>query len=203
MNREEALVVLGIGPDADAAAVRAAYLAAALTLHPDRPDAPADANDRMAQVNRAYETLQGAGTDRSPGGHEPGSHEPGNHEPGNHDRGTGGRGADQPRGAGADDVYLGPDGALLVDAPAEETFFRLAEAVEAIGEVTFIDRGAGLLQVMTEAAPGQFCYLTCSLQGRATGTEIFTSLEALGAAGLPPIGPLLAALADALRVAVW
>jgi hypothetical protein len=79
----------------------------------------------------------------------------------------------------------------------------LAEAAEHVGDITYLDHSSGLLQVIARDEPGPWCYLTFSLQGRATGTEIFTSIEPIDASPPPPIGPILERLADELRVAVW
>jgi curved DNA-binding protein CbpA len=49
--------VLGVACNASAAEMRDAYRLAARRLHPDTPDAPADADSQMATLNHAYETL--------------------------------------------------------------------------------------------------------------------------------------------------
>jgi DnaJ domain len=49
--------VLGVTHGATGSEIRAAYRAAARQLHPDAPDAPADATVRMATLNQAYATL--------------------------------------------------------------------------------------------------------------------------------------------------
>ena len=87
--------------------------------------------------------------------------------------------------------------------PLTDSETSLAEAVEQVGDITFLDRSSGLLQVIARHAPGPWCYLTFSLQGRASGTEIFTSIEPIDASPPPPIGPILERLADELRIAVW
>jgi len=179
VQRDEALALLGLTDPFDAGQLRLAYRAAARSLHPDRPGAPPDATERMVAVNLAHALL--GGTHDAPAGPAPA--------------------AAPPRPVPAVDrigVELGEDGTLLVDAPAEETFERLLEAVEAIGDPTYVDTDAGLLQIIVGHDDATFSYLTFSLQGRATGTEVFTTVERLD--GGPPEDPwpLLDLLADRL-----
>jgi curved DNA-binding protein CbpA len=49
--------VLGVAPSASETEIRNAFRAQARRLHPDMPDAPADASDRMAVVNHAHSVL--------------------------------------------------------------------------------------------------------------------------------------------------
>ena len=199
MRIDEALAVLGLGPDHDAEQLRAAYREAARRTHPDRPGAPRDANARMAAVNHAYAVLNGTEpaepslTAPSDGTAPPSRPAP----PSGAVWSAGG-----PRRPGAPlrvEVY--EDGSLLVDAPAEETFEALVESMELIGDLTYVDAEAGLVQVLARHLDGPFCYLTCSLQGRAAGTEVFTTLERLDtadAANPADAAALLPRLADTL-----
>ncbi|MEZ5233584.1 MAG: DnaJ domain-containing protein [Acidimicrobiia bacterium] len=192
MRYDEALRLLGLPRDHDAARLRAAYRDAARRLHPDRPDAPADATERMAAVNHAYAIL--IGTEPA----EPA--EPGG--PGDGRATAGPPPADQAAWqqsgtaapGGALPVVLYDDGSLFVEAPAEETFDALLDAMERIGDLTYVDAGAGLLQVLVRHLDGPFCYLTCSLQGRSSGTEVFTTVERLDAADAPHPGDVAAVL---------
>jgi curved DNA-binding protein CbpA len=190
MRRGEALGLLGLsepyGPDQ----LRAAYRLAARRLHPDRPGAPPDATDQMAAVNTAYAVLSGT---LSADLEQPPPPTPPPPRPG--------AAPSQPLGPVPLTVQLLDDGSLLVDAPADETFERLLEAVEVIGDPTYVDAAGGLLQVMVRHEAGGYCYLTFSLQGRAGGTEVFTTLERLDRRGRPDAGALLARLADTLSEA--
>jgi hypothetical protein len=116
-------------------------------------------------------------------------------------------GAVEPHAAkGAGDevvVHLDPDGTLVVEAPAEETFERLRDAAERVGDVTYVDEGSGLLQLMVRTHSGRWCYVTFSLQGRAAGTEVFASIEAIDAGPTPGLDAVLVLLAEALRATRW
>jgi curved DNA-binding protein CbpA len=56
MTSDDYYAVLGVGPEADAAAIRRAYLSLARTVHPDHAAAPGSA-ERMALINEAYAVL--------------------------------------------------------------------------------------------------------------------------------------------------
>jgi len=185
MSPEQARHVLGLdgpyGPDE----LRAAYRAAARHLHPDRPDAPADATERMVAVNLAYDVLATAAAAGSSGPAGPAAAP---RRPTAHTRFATGP---------AVEVY--DDGSLLVDAPADETYECLLEAVEAIGDPTYVDPDSGLLQIIVSSEGEGSSYLTFSLQGRAIGTEVFSTIERLDGVAAPDPGPMLALLAERIR----
>jgi curved DNA-binding protein CbpA len=194
---DEALALLGLTSGADAAAVKGAYRAAARNLHPDLPGAPPDANERMTHLNDAYTALldavaAGWQSTAVPAGAAAST--------------AGGAAASSPRRQSGGDaepettVQLDVDGSLLVEAPADETFALLAEAAELLGDVTYVDRASGLLQILvppeTGGGNGAGAYLTFSLQGRALGTEVFVTIESIDAAPPVPLRPLLELLAE-------
>jgi hypothetical protein len=204
MRRSEALARLGLADPFGPEQLRTAYRLAARRLHPDRPGAPPDATEQMAAVNTAYAILSGTQVpdlEAPPPPPPPGgaAHDPGPPAPGRAGRWSRRRdGPPWPPPPAPLDVRLLDDGSILVDAPADETFEQLLEAVEVIGDPTYVDVDAGLLQIIVRHEAGGWCYLTFSLQGRADGTEIFTSLERLDAGGRPDAAALLARLADTL-----
>ncbi len=197
MTRAEALRHLGLGGDASAEAIRAAYRASALRLHPDVAGDRPENHRRMTEINQAYALLTSDAVDEAPVDPDGWSHGPGS--------GTGtGSTPRAPVDLDAEhyvalDVALDVDGTLLVAAPAEETFDRLAEAAERVGDLTYVDRSAGLLQLIVRHQHGPWCYVTCSLQGRATATEVFTTIESIDGQPTPPVDDILALLADELR----
>lgn len=190
MRRHEALALLGLSEQFGPGDLRDAYRRAARRLHPDRPGAPADATEQMVSINLAHALLLEPSTAADPSAADLSAADP---PPWS--RPVPGRTA----GVGGVAVELFDDGSLLVDAPAEETFERLLEAVDTLGDPTYVDVDAGLLQIIVSHADGPFCYLTFSLQGRAGGTEIFTTIERLDSVATLDPWPLLAALADNLR----
>jgi hypothetical protein len=183
---EEALALLSLPAGADAIAVRQAYRNAALTTHPDRPGAPADAAARMARVNEAYAVLTGppppppplpprAGTAASPAPIW----------------------ADPPRWADTT-VEVDHDGTLVIGAPAEEAFQLLLDAAEGVGDLTYVDRDAALAQIIVGGDGKPWAYATFSLQGRAGGTEVFVTVDSIDANPAPDAKPVVDAVAAAL-----
>lgn len=187
MSPEQARHVLGLaelyGPDD----LRAAYRAAARRLHPDRPGAAADATERMVAVNLAYDVLAVTGAGGPAGLTAPG-------------RPAGAPTRPTPHAAAAGPaVEVYDDGSLLVEAPAEETYDCLLEAIESVGDPTYVDPDSGLLQIIVSSEGEGPCYLTFSLQGRASGTEVFSTIERLDGMAAPDPGPILALLAERIR----
>ena len=181
MTPEEALRCLGLAPGASADAVRRAFRRAALAAHPDRPGAPADATARMAELNRAYAVLAGPG---GTGAAAPPAGDGPTRAPAPEPRpppGDAGREEDE---FGA---WVDADGSLVIDAPADLAFEALLEATEGLGDTTFVDRDGGLLQLMVELAPGRFCSVTFTLQGRVSGTEVFATVDAIDGRPVPPL----------------
>ncbi len=171
MDHATARALLGLADGFEPAELRGAYRAVARRLHPDRPGAPADATDRMAAANLAYAVLTEA--------------VPNSMDLSGTDRGSSGGAAGRPPAGHAGHggvpltVTVFDDGSLLVDAPADETFEALVQAADAVGDCTYVDPDAGLLQILVHVGASRYCYLTCSLQGRAAGTEVFTTMERL------------------------
>jgi hypothetical protein len=89
--------------------------------------------------------------------------------------------------------------AILVDAPADETFVALFEAAGRIGHVGYFDRHLGILETIVRFEGGPSCSVLITLQGRAVGTEAFLTMESIEAAPTPPIAPVVDALVAALR----
>ena len=90
------------------------------------------------------------------------------------------------------------DDSLTWDRPAEEVFRRLIEVADRIGDITYLDPGARLLDTVV-VVDDVACSLLATLQGRAAGTEVFFTLEPLGSERRPPIAPVVAAVADLLE----
>ena len=87
---------------------------------------------------------------------------------------------------------------LTYPAPPDEVYRRLMAAADHLGELTYVDPDARLLDTVVTMDDGTACSLLASLQGRAHGTEVFLTLEPLGAEPCPPVEPLVAVLAALL-----
>jgi hypothetical protein len=85
------------------------------------------------------------------------------------------------------------EGITLVDAetigiaaPANEVVPMLIEAAHQLGDITYLDPGAGLLEVVVEFIGAPTSSVVLSLQGRATGvTEVFCTVEPLSGGEAP------------------
>ncbi len=67
---------------------------------------------------------------------------------------------------------------VMAAAPADEVMLWLIDAAHRVGDVTFLDMAAGLVEALVEFVDGPVVTLTLSLQGRvAAGTEVFISME--------------------------
>lgn len=83
--------------------------------------------------------------------------------------------------------------------PPDEAFVHLVEAGSRIGEVTYVDVDAGLLEVIVTMDDASVVSLVITLQGRASGTtEAFCTVESLGHRQPPPLGVVLDALLRAM-----
>ena len=82
--------------------------------------------------------------------------------------------------------------------PADEVFVLLAEVADEIGDVTYIDPDAGLLEVLVTPVGSGPWSVVLSLQGRADRVEAFCTVEALDGSEAQS-GPVVSLLLDSLR----
>jgi hypothetical protein len=183
VNREDAARLLGVAPDAPAAEVRAAFRVGVRQQHPDRSGRPGSvAVSRLVEARRTLLAPALAPAPAAPTTTPPAP----------------------PRPAVPLDARVEGD-TLLVHADPDTVVARLVEAGHALGEITYLDRSAGLVEVLLqvqeegEPAPAA-CSLVVSLQGRLDGIEVFGTVERLDGHPAPPIAPIVAALAAAMGV---
>ena len=178
----EARTVLGVGAGATEADERSAFRRRVRAAHPDVTGPRADAGVAVARLTRALAVLRAARAgglgappipSRTPAPPAPPPPAPG---PGAEHRGD----------------------SLLLDVPADEAFVALLEAAHAVGEVTYVDARLGLLEAVLTDDGGHACQLLITLQGRATGTEAFCTLEPLGTTPCPPTEDVVSGLVAAL-----
>lgn len=181
MDRVEAAAVLGVAHDAPPDAVRTAFRALVRQAHPDRSGrggpAGSTAVSRLVEARRALLAPVPVGATAAPPSPPP----------------------PPPRPAVPLDLRAEGD-TLMVDADPATVMVRLLEAGHALGEVTYLDRHSGLVEVLIhvqeEDDPGPAaCSLVCSLQGRLDGVEVFCTVERLDGHPAPPVAPVVAALA--------
>ena len=161
MTPSDARALLGVSPQATHDEVRAAFRAQIGRHHPDVNPAPGTSARAMALIE-AWEVL----------GVEPAVTDPPVTDPPI---------TDPPI---TDPPITGPLAAwatgssVMAAAPADEVMLWLIDAAHRVGDVTFLDMAAGLVEALVEFVDGPVVTLTLSLQGRvAAGTEVFISME--------------------------
>ena len=156
MTPSDARALLGVSPQATHDEVRAAFRAQIGRHHPDVNPAPGTSARAMALIE-AWEVLSV----------EPAVTDPPITDP-----------------PVTDPPITGPLAAwatgssVMAAAPADEVMLWLIDAAHRVGDVTFLDMAAGLVEALVEFVDGPVVTLTLSLQGRvAAGTEVFISME--------------------------
>jgi len=166
--------VLGVHDTASTRQVRAAYRQRIREHHPDRagPDATVDA----ARIIEAYEVMSAPAPAPAPAPVT----------------------APSRRGRPDHSVMLVDDDTVAFAFPADEVFALLVEAADDIGDITYVDPDAGLLEVLVTLAFGGPWSVVISLQGRMDRVEAFCTVEALDGSDAQP-GPVVSLLLDSLR----
>jgi hypothetical protein len=87
-------------------------------------------------------------------------------------------------GPAAEANPLGPllaGGTLELDLPPDEAFLAVLDAASDLGDVTYVDPEAGLVEVVLHDGQGGRTSLVLTLQGRAASgtTEVFGTFEPL------------------------
>ena len=172
MRVSEAQAILGVGADDDRNAVRSAYRSLLLRTHPD-VSRHADAAARTMRLTTAYTTLLDpavdAAVDRDTRDHDPSPDE-----------------VPEPGREPVVVTLVGTD-TIGVEAPANETLMLLIDAAHRLGEITYLDPAAGLIEVVVEFVEAPTSSILMTLQGRATGTtEINVTVEPLSGGSSPP-----------------
>lgn len=173
MDNAEARAVLAVGPTAGPDEIRAAFRRQVRTTHPDVATDATDAGRRTARLVQAYAALR-----RAPAAIAAPSPAP----------------APPP---GHDPVVLAGGDSLLWDVPPREAFRLLVEVADSIGDITYLDVDAGLLDVVLPAG-GIACSLMATVTprpGPGPASEVLFALEPLGAEARPPSRPVVAAVA--------
>jgi len=91
--------------------------------------------------------------------------------------------------AGREPILVALDDAqtIAVGASAGETLMLIIDAAHHLGEITYLDPSAGLVEVVVEFIEAPTSSILMTLQGRATGvTEVFVTAEPLSGGDAPP-----------------
>lgn len=198
MDLIEAREVLALTDGVTLDEVRTAYRRLLHVHHPDvAPEA--DAQARTAVLIQAYEVVVAWAAEHGTSGDvlrwpapptpPPAASRPPGHAP--HER------PDEPFDV-VDAQALDED-TIAVDAPPPEAYAALFEAASRVGNIAYVDRQLGIIETMVRFEGGPTCSVVMTLQGRATYTEVFCTMESIEAAPAPPIAPVIDALVEALR----
>jgi hypothetical protein len=181
VDRSEAARLLGVAPTATPAEARAAFRDLIRTRHPDRAGAGATVD--AALLIEAHRTLRTAAAPVPSAPPPPPT--------------------PAPRSTGPVDARAVGD-SLLVAADAATVMARVVEAGHALGEITYLDRSSGFVEVLLLVQEDDddrpvAVSLVASLQGRLDAVEVFCTVERLDGHPAPPIAPIVEALAAAMR----
>jgi len=192
MSTAEAARILGVAVDAEWTEVRVAYREQIRSHHPDH--AGAASADRAASIIEAFAVLERARAANDASATNVPPPQPPPSPPPRVRRTERWRpGVDPSPG-----VLRIDDGTLLIGAPADEVFRLLIDAAHDIGEVTYVDRSVPILEVLCQFVGEPATSLLLTLQGRATGTEVFCTVESIESRPAPPA----ASVVDLLELAL-
>ncbi len=176
MQVEQARQILGVGVEDDSAVVRAAYRRLLLQTHPDVSRSE-QATDLTIRLTQAYTVLvdrpapDGATGPAGAGPAPPPAEPAPPPEP-----------APEPVVAGLVDADT-----FAVAAPADEVLLLLVDTAHALGEISYLDPSAGLVEIIVEFVEAPTSSVLLSMQGRATGvTDVFCTVEPLSGGEAPP-----------------
>jgi hypothetical protein len=89
---------------------------------------------------------------------------------------------------------------VAAELPAGDLFEMLLTAGDRVGEITYADPEAGLLEVLLQVPGHGPCSVVLTLQGRGVGiTEAMCTVEPVGTWAAPPPEVVAAVLAEGLR----
>lgn len=202
MQADQARRLLGVAEGADAPTLRAAYRQLLRRTHPDVSDR-GDATARTVELTAAYQLLASLEPEPEPPAVPSDGAQP--DRPGPRRGSPDQEPVRRPRRI---EVALLADQTIGIAAPPDEALLLLIEAAHDLGEVSYLDPAAGLLEVVVEFLEAPTSSILLSLQGRATGiTEVFCTVEPLSGGEAPPadavarlvVDTLIAAFEDAPR----
>lgn len=171
MELGTALEVLGVSATDEWVVVRNAYRARIRAVHPDI--AGPEGAERSIRLNTAYRTLSlarrdgtlSAAAERAAAPERPAPRRP----------------PSRPSRPVADDIRIAGGDTLILSSTPAETFRRLVEATNQLGEISYVDRSSAIFEAVLVLEDGHHASFVVSLQWRAHDAtcEAFCTLEAL------------------------
>ena len=171
---DAARLLLGVEAACSEAEIRAAYRMLLLRTHPDI-NSKADATERTMALTSAYLLLTSLVVDPAPAAAQ-------QEEP----TAPQSRRRAQKKEEEIEILLLG-DLTISVAAPASETLMLLIDMAHELGEISYLDPSAGLLEIVIEFVEEPTSSVLLSMQGRGNATtEVFCSVEPLSGGISPP-----------------
>lgn len=183
--------VLGVDPTSGAAELRERYRSLLLTTHPDRNDAP-DAAEQTIRLTAAYRLLLSVSV--SPPGPpqvDPGTTGASQHETSQSDAQQSDPSDTQQSGTQQSDTQRRSSAALVdpttieVLAPQVEAMLQLLEVAHRLGDVSYLDRSSGLLELVVEFLDAPTSSVMLTLTGTDSGTLVRCDVEPLSGGEAP------------------
>ncbi|MCB0977947.1 MAG: hypothetical protein KDB02_10865 [Acidimicrobiales bacterium] len=187
MNRSDAAKILGLSENAQPAEVRRRFRSRIRTEHPD-----VDGNDGTAArvLIDAYRLLM----EPSPG---PDDERTGTEVPHPTDRTRRRDAVPGPLPEAVNVERLEGD-TVAIGLPPDEAFRLICDAAHDVGEITYLDRSVPIIEVLCRFVGEPATSLVITVQGRATHTEAFCTVESIEARAAPPVDAVVDLLEDAL-----
>ncbi len=187
MDRRTAAALLGVDPESPPELVRARYRSLLMQAHPDRSQ-HADAAERTMQLTAAYRVLRAGPppqTTSAAGPQHPDSATPGAAAPGAAASAPAREPRATPSEVPGDPTLLGPTtiGLGLLEPLALR---RLIDMALDLGDVTFLDRSNGLLEVVVEFEDAPTSSVVLTVAGHPGGSRIDCWVEPLSGGSAPP-----------------
>ena len=177
MDGAEALASLGLSPGSDWIEIKRAYRLKIRTHHPDLSDEPGG-EAAAARIIEAYATL----AELVKAGRLPTA-------PPRRESVATDESAPEARP---------PDSAVL-QVPPGVLFERLLESAHDVGDVTYVDPDAGIVQLLVTLPGWPPSQLTCQVARRGSDDVIVSTLDSLEARPAPPIESVVDLLAAGLK----
>lgn len=169
---DAARFLLGVEAACSETEIRAAYRMLLLRTHPDI-NSKADATERTMALTSAYLLLTSLVVDPAPAQQEEPAAEQGRRR--------------APKKEDEIEILLLGDLTISVAAPASETLMLLIDMAHELGEISYLDPSAGLLEIVIEFVEEPTSSVLLSMQGRGNATtEVVCSVEPLSGGISPP-----------------
>lgn len=185
MDRPTAAALLGVDPDSPLPLIRARYRSLLMQAHPDRSQ-HVDAAEQTMRLTAAYRVLRVGAPLHPPsesGPSRPDAGEPEHAEPAAAAPSHGERPAEPP--SSGEPTLLGPT-TIGLALPEPIAMRRLLDVAMDLGEVTYLERSTGLLEVVVEFVDAPTSSVVLTVVGSPGGSRVDCWVEPLSGGSAPP-----------------